>query len=214
MKATIGIDEVGRGPIAGPVAVGAFLVLEDSLKEDIEKFGVPLRDSKQLSSVQREAWYKEIERWQEEGKCDFSVVMVPASEIDSHGISKAIKRALAETLEMIECDNSHLILLDGALHAPNRFVQQITIIKGDEKEPVISLASIVAKVTRDRHMVKLHERYPEYGFDQHKGYGTEEHYLAIKKHGLTPLHRKSFLKDLPEIRRDRRFLSKLRQKKR
>ena len=212
MKATIGIDEVGRGPIAGPVAVGAFLVLDPALPEEIEKFPVPLRDSKQLSGVQREAWYKHIEGWQEEGKCDFAVVMISAGDIDKHGISRAIKRALAETLEIIECDESHLILLDGSLHAPNKFVQQITIIKGDEKEPVISLASIVAKVTRDRHMVKLAERYPQYGFERHKGYGTEEHYEAIKKHGLTPLHRKSFLKTLPQVKKDRTFWQKLRRK--
>lgn len=196
MKSTIGIDEVGRGPIAGPVAVGAFLVLVDDFHLEIEKFPLPLRDSKQLSLIQREAWYKEIERWQSEGKCDFAVVMVSAGEIDKFGISRAIKKALAEALELIECDETHLILLDGSLHAPNTFVHQITIIKGDEKEPVISLASIVAKVTRDRHMIKLASRYPKYGFDRHKGYGTEEHYEAIKKYGLSPLHRKSFLKGI------------------
>ncbi len=208
MKATIGIDEVGRGPIAGPVAVGAFLVLADGFENDIAAFPVPLRDSKQLSSVQREAWYEKIAEWQADGKCDFSVVMISAGEIDSHGITKAIKKALAEALEEIECDETHLILLDGSLHAPNVFYNQITIIKGDEKEPVISLASIVAKVTRDRHMVKVAERYPKYGFERHKGYGTEEHYQAIKKHGLTPLHRKSFLKDLVEVRKDRRLRAK------
>ncbi len=194
MKATIGIDEVGRGPIAGPVAVGAFLVLAETLAPEIAAFPVPLRDSKQLSSIQREAWYKKIAEWQSDGKCDFSVVMVSAGEIDAKGISKAVKKALAEALEMIECDQTHLILLDGSLHAPSVFNNQITIIKGDETQPVISLASIVAKVTRDRHMLKLAERYPKYGFERHKGYGTDEHYQAIKKYGLTPLHRKSFLK--------------------
>ena len=194
MKALIGIDEVGRGPVAGPVAVGAFLVFDEVFLEEVKSFSIPLRDSKQLSKIQREKWFEQILVWQTEGKCDFCVAAVSAGEIDLHGISKAIKKALAETLETLECDSETLILLDGALHAPDVFNNQITIIKGDEKEPVISLASIVAKVTRDRHMTKLAERYPKYGFERHMGYGTEEHYTAIKKHGLTPLHRKSFLK--------------------
>lgn len=200
MQTVIGIDEVGRGPVAGPVAVGAFLIPDSTLAEEIKKFPIPLRDSKQLSRTQREAWYKHIEGWRDDGKCDFAVCMVSASDIDKYGISKSIKKALAESLEVLECDDSCLILLDGALHAPNAFVNQITIIKGDEKEPAISLASIVAKVTRDRHMIRLAERYPKYGFDQHMGYGTEDHYSAIKKHGFTPLHRKTFLKSI-KVRR-------------
>ncbi len=201
MKALIGIDEVGRGPIAGPVAVGAFLILDKAFLLEVQQFRIPLRDSKQLSKVQREVWFSQIEAWQGEGKCDFCVAQVTASEIDAHGISHAIKKALAETLETLECDNECMILLDGSLHAPNEFINQITIIKGDEKEPVISLASIVAKVTRDRHMEKVAKRYPQYGFERHVGYGTEEHYTAIKKHGLTPLHRKSFLGSLKAVKR-------------
>lgn len=195
MKAVIGIDEVGRGPVAGPVAVGAFLVFEEKFFEEIKTYPIPLRDSKQLSKIQREKWFEQIQIWQQEGKCDFHVAMVSAGEIDGHGISKAIKKALAETLETLECDKECLILLDGALHAPDEFNNQITIIKGDEKEPVISLASIVAKVTRDRQMTKLAERYPKYGFEQHMGYGTSAHYDAIKKYGMTPLHRRSFLRN-------------------
>ena len=196
MKVIVGIDEVGRGPVAGPVAVGAFMILDSSLLEtEVSKFSVPLRDSKQLSRAQREEWFTEIAHWQEAGKCDYHVAMVSAGEIDKHGITRAIKKALAETLEVLECDDECLILLDGSLHAPDAFHNQITIIKGDEKEPAISLASIVAKVTRDRHMEKIAKRYPEYGFEQHVGYGTEQHYSAIKKYGLTPIHRKSFLKN-------------------
>ena len=194
MRAVIGIDEVGRGPIAGPVAVGAFSVFPEGLDGEIAAFPIPLRDSKQLSRTQREAWYRRIEEWQAEGKCDFVVSMVSAGEIDAHGITRAIKKAMAESLEGLEVGEDHLILLDGSLHAPAKFKHQITIIKGDEKEPAISLASIAAKVTRDRHMLRLAERYPKYGFEHHMGYGTEEHYLALKKYGLSPLHRKSFLK--------------------
>ena len=196
MKAIIGIDEVGRGPIAGPVAVGAFLIFDENFYSEIPKFSVPLRDSKKLSRKSRDAWFKHIAGLQEEGKCTFHVAMVSAGEIDLHGISKAIKKALAETLDTLGCDEECLILLDGSLHAPEPYHNQITIIKGDEKEPVISLASIVAKVTRDEYMFKQAKKHPHYGFENHVGYGTSEHYAAIKKYGLTPLHRKSFLKNV------------------
>lgn len=87
------------------------------------------------------------------------------------------------------------VLLDGGLRAPVHYTNQQTIIKGDEKELVIALASIVAKVTRDKRMVALAKKFPAYGFEKHKGYGTRAHYEAIKKHGITPHHRKSFLKE-------------------
>lgn len=193
MRAVIGIDEVGRGPIAGPVAVGAFQILDETFLLEIKKFSIPLRDSKQLSKIQREVWFKQMEFWREEGKCDFCISMVSAGDIDKHGITKAIKKALAESLSALEYDEECLVLLDGGLKAPQEFKHQITIIKGDEKEPAIALASIAAKVTRDRHMARLAKKYPKYGFDQHMGYGTPGHYEAIKKHGLSPLHRRSFL---------------------
>jgi ribonuclease HII len=194
MEVIIGIDEVGRGPIAGPVAVGAFLIYEKSFIRDVKKFSIPLRDSKQLSKMQREKWFEQITLWQDEGKCAFSICMVDAKEIDRHGISRAIKKALADTLSDLDVGEESLIFLDGSLHAPVQFKNQKTIIKGDETISVISLASIAAKVTRDRHMAKIAKRYPKYGFEQHSGYGTEAHYLAIKKYGTTPVHRMSFLK--------------------
>lgn len=196
VKIIVGIDEVGRGPIAGPVAVGAFLIFEKSFLTEVKKYALPLRDSKQLSKIQREKWFEQIEYWQEEGKCEFCVSMVDAKEIDKHGISRAIKKALAETLDILGCSFDSEVFLDGSLHAPHEFSNQKTIIKGDEKIPVISLASIVAKVTRDRHMAKIAKKYPKYNFDQHVGYGTSAHYSAIKKYGLTPHHRKSFLKKI------------------
>ena len=178
------------------MAVGAFTLLEPSVEKEIQTFRIPLRDSKQLSRAQREEWFTQIESWQKAGKCDFAVSMVSAKEIDAHGISRAIKKALAETLDTLECSTDALILLDGSLHAPESFHNQITIIKGDEKEPIISLASIVAKVTRDRYMTRFAERYPHYGFERHMGYGTADHYTALKKYGLCPIHRRSFLKKL------------------
>lgn len=195
MELIVGIDEVGRGPIAGPVAVGAFLIYEKSFIREVKKFAIPLRDSKQLSKTQREKWFEQIALWQDSGKCAFSVCMIDAKEIDARGISRAIKKALAQALLDLEVHYNDFIFLDGSLYAPVEFKNQKTIIKGDEKISVISLASIVAKVTRDRHMEKVSKKYPNYGFDQHVGYGTRAHYVAIKKYGLTPHHRKSFLKN-------------------
>jgi len=194
MKTVIGIDEVGRGPLAGPVAVCAFKLHTKSL--NLKTVSIPLRDSKKLSREQREIWFGHIQTWQKEGKCDFAVVMISAKVIDQIGIAPTIRRALARALDKLEAKNSHLILLDGGLKAPAEFLNQKTIIKGDEKEKVISLASIAAKVTRDRHMFKQAKKFPHYGFEAHVGYGTQRHYVAIKKHGLCELHRRSFLSKL------------------
>jgi len=195
VKTIVGIDEVGRGPIAGPVAVCAFVIFDEAIIDEIKNFAVPLFDSKQLSKRSRELWFDHLVGFQKQEKCDFCVSMVSANEIDRIGISKAIKKALAETLDILGCEKEFLILLDGSLYAPAMFTNQITIIKGDEKEPVISFASIIAKVTRDRYMTEQAKKFPKYGFENHVGYGTQTHYEAIKKYGLTKLHRRSFLKN-------------------
>jgi ribonuclease HII len=186
----IGIDEVGRGPLAGPVAVCACMVAADF---DMARLS-GIRDSKKLSTQKREAWFANISAMKAEGSLDFAYAAVSAADIDASGIASAIRRAVAECLDALHAphDASH-IFLDGSLHAPARFIRQETIIKGDEKVPIISAASIVAKVLRDRSMDEEARRYPAYGFDAHKGYGTAAHRTAIKRHGITPLHRKSFL---------------------
>jgi ribonuclease HII len=192
----IGIDEVGRGPIAGPVAVGACCVPVDF---DFS-FCRGIRDSKKLTARGREEWEKKIVLAQKEGKLSVAVTFVSSTVIDTKGLSYAIKKALASSLKKVSCDSQNtLVLLDGGLKAPEDFKNQKTIIKGDEKEPVISMASIVAKVTRDRHMVKLSKRFPEYDFHIHKGYGTRAHYQKIAEHGLSPEHRRSFLKGLKNV---------------
>ena len=195
MKTIVGIDEVGRGPVAGPVAVCSFVIFDEAIIDEMKNFAVSLRDSKQLSKRSRELWFDRLNDFQKQEKCDFCVSMVSANEIDRIGISKAIKKALAETLDILECENDVLVLLDGSLHAPATFKNQVTIIKGDEKEPAISFASIVAKVTRDRYMTEQAKKFPKYGFENHVGYGTRAHYQAIKKYGMTKLHRRSFLKN-------------------
>jgi ribonuclease HII len=187
----IGIDEVGRGPIAGPVCVGAFM-WKGSPVRNFPK-GLLLRDSKKLYEKQREKWFDLVLGWKSEDKCNFAVSYVEAKEIDEIGIAPAVSKALNNSLHALTRDTTAAILLDGGLKAPAEFVRQKTIIKGDEKESIISLASIVAKVSRDNLMKKYSKTYPEYGFHLHKGYGTKAHYDAIKKYGLTPLHRASFL---------------------
>ena len=192
MKTIIGIDQVGRGPIAGPVAVGAFKI---NKKLNLKNIKVPLRDSKKLTRIQREIWFEQIKVWQKEEKCDFEVTMVSAKEIDRIGIVPAIRKALEKSLyRLTTVDYSLLILLDGGLKAPAEFKNQKTIIKGDEKESVISFASIVAKVTRDRYMFTQAKKFPGYNFETHVGYGTKAHYTAIAKNGTTNLHRQTFLK--------------------
>lgn len=191
IKAVIGIDEVGRGPIAGPVAVGVFIFLDGLTPRHFR--GV--KESKQLNESQREAWFSKVD------SRHFVVTMVSEKIIDKKGIAPAIRHALSQSLtKLIKVHKikpkNCLALLDGGLKAPPEFIHQKTIIKGDAKKSVIALASICAKVTRDRHMNRFAKKYPYYGFENHKGYGTKAHYAAIAKYGLLSVHRKSFLKSV------------------
>jgi ribonuclease HII len=191
MKYLIGIDEVGRGCIAGPVAVGACIIFDRKNK----KLFKGVKDSKQLSPKNREFWLEKMMSLQKVGKLDFSISFQDQKVIDEKGISFAIKKALNDCLMKLEVLPDEVeILLDGGLKAPQHFLNQKTIIKGDEKEVVISLASICAKVIRDKMMVDISKKVKNYGFDIHKGYGTKKHYEAIRKHGISKIHRKSFLK--------------------
>lgn len=196
-KYLIGIDEVGRGPLAGPVAIGVVKLKVESLKSKVV-WGRGFKDSKKLTPKAREEWFVKINEAREEGWLEYAVAFVVPHVIDEKGITysinTALKRALKTTLggSTAKCGEVR-VLLDGGLRAPARYTDQKTIIKGDEKEIVIALASIVAKVMRDRRMVALAKKLPQYGFERHKGYGTREHLMAIKKYGVTPHHRKSFL---------------------
>jgi ribonuclease HII len=200
-KYLIGIDEVGRGPIAGPVAVGAFRISMKDLSK-VKRIFRGVKESKQLSEQQREGWFGIIEQAQQKGLIDFCVTFQSEKIIDGKGLSFSIKKALADSLKAVslvaksarECQ----VLLDGGLKAPKEFTDQKTIIKGDEKEMVIALASICAKVLRDRKMNKLGKKHSAYGFEIHKGYGTRKHYEAIKKYGLLPTHRRLFLRKFLE----------------
>lgn len=190
----IGIDEVGRGPIAGPVAVCSFKCKPNFF--DSISINTPLRDSKKLTKKQREKWFEYLKEEKEKGNCDFVVSLVSAEWIDKVGIVRSIKKALDSSLKKVVTNPKEVyVYLDGGLKAPLEFINQETVIKGDELHPVISCASIIAKVSRDGLMTKYAKEYPEYGFENHAGYGTKAHYEAIKKHDLTVLHRKSFMKN-------------------
>jgi ribonuclease HII len=199
----IGIDEVGRGPIAGPVCVAAFLVRRPGqFARELEllkkKHRLPLRDSKKLSKKDREAWVQIAQELKTKGKCDYAVSVIQATTIDRIGIVPSIRRALANSLTKVATSGgasfSCHIVLDGGLRAPIQYKKQTTIIKGDEKEISIALASIVAKVHRDKIMVKMAKKYPGFGFESHVGYGTRAHYSALRRYGTTQLHRKTFIK--------------------
>lgn len=198
LQYVVGIDEVGRGPIAGPVAVGVLRIsVQDLARLRRARVFAGLRDSKKLSPTQRAAWFEKIKSWRDSGALTFSVRFVSAVQIDARGIAPAIKKALASGLRALKVTGEReLVLLDGGLKAPAHVKHQKTIIKGDEKEVVISLASIAAKEVRDAHMRRLAKRYPGYGFEQHAGYGTAGHYAALQENGLTPEHRRTFLKTL------------------
>lgn len=193
----IGIDEAGRGPIAGPVAVAAFCVATKSRRQLLDFFdNGKIRDSKKLTPAARAKIFKEMVVQKSLGKVSYTVSFASAAVIDRKGISFAIRQALAESLRALGVEPSECkVLLDGSLGAPPEFLSQRTIIKGDEKETVIALASVVAKVSRDRLMGRFAKKYPHYDFDIHKGYGTKAHYRRVKKYGLSPIHRRSFLKN-------------------
>lgn len=192
-KYFIGIDEAGRGPLAGPVAVGAFAIKS---KKTLKKFP-NIKDSKQLSERQREEWFKLIKSLQKAGELAYAVCFSSEVTIDEKGMTRAVSKATSRCLARLQkkafCDPGATVLLDGLLRAPKHFLNQQTIIGGDESEPLIALASICAKVLRDRKMTRISKKYPGYGFEIHKGYGTKMHINAIRKLGTTPIHRVSFL---------------------
>jgi len=188
-KYLIGIDEAGRGPLAGPVAVGVFIIRKKQKSQLLSQ----ARDSKQISHIKRERIFSMILEAQKNHEINFSVSLVSASIIDMKGISYAIKKAINTCLKNIGALPHEVeILLDGSLKAPKHFLDQKTIIKGDAKIPVIGLASICAKVLRDRYMLQLSKRLPKYGFEMHKGYGTAYHQKMIKMHGVSREHRKTW----------------------
>lgn len=177
-----GIDEAGRGPLAGPVTVGAVIMKPDSFIEGVN-------DSKKISESKREKLYEQITR----EAIAWSVGIVGQEEIDELNILNATKKALTLAIEDLKVKPER-ILVDALEHIDTKGIPYTSIIKGDAKIYSISAASIIAKVTRDRIMREYDEVYPQYGFSRHKGYGTAAHIEAIKKCGPCPIHRQTFIK--------------------
>ncbi len=193
IKYIVGIDEVGRGPLAGPICFCAFKM---PVKFDAKKFGT-IKDSKKLTALNREAIFSMLQILKKDKKVDYALAYESAKSIDKIGLSRAVKNCIEKALKNLKIKpNECSILLDGGLKAPEIYKNQKTIIKGDEKERAIAFASIIAKVSRDALMKKLAQKYPKYGFEIHKGYGTKKHRELIIKFGLSFEHRESFCKNI------------------
>ena len=211
-KYIVGIDEVGRGSLAGPVVVAAIALPRSRIKHKLYSriFAnrnsrkireIPLRDSKKLSAKQREAWF---EYFKAHPKVNYAIARVYPRQIEKRNISRAANLAAERAfLRLTKTYNLKLntsVFLDGGLYLGSRKGQMAngklnvkTIVRGDEKIKVIAAASIVAKVSRDSGMVRLAKEYPQYGFEEPKGYGTRAHMRAIRRHGPSKAHRLTFL---------------------
>ena len=181
----VGLDEVGRGPVAGPLAIGAVVLPDDPRVEGVN-------DSKQLSAERRE----EIAAVVREVAIAWDIEYIQPQEIDEHGMTWALRtanlRAIAAIEEQLSAKGASLdaVLLDG--NAQHLDAREVNIVKGDGKCASIAAASIIAKVDRDALMCRYAERFPHYGFESNKGYASAEHIEAIKQYGLSPVHRASF----------------------
>lgn len=187
----VGIDEVGRGPLAGPVCAGAVVI-------DGNTQICPLvRDSKKMTKKQREKSYKFIL----DNCLGYGICMIDSRVIDMVGIQDAVRMAMEGALRDVEKmlkQKADYLIVDGNNVESILGYSMEKIKSGDLKHYSISAASVIAKVTRDRYMEKISQKYPEYGFEKHVGYGTKKHIEAIQKYGICPIHRKSFspIKDL------------------
>ncbi len=191
----VGIDEVGRGPVAGPVYVCAFMVASNAIDEIVSGAKLPLRDSKKLTEKMREKWFAYLNTLVRENRVRYIMTKASNKEIDDKGIAVCIRAAVDNCLEKLNIDlKDTKVFLDGGLKTLEKYDQE-TIIKGDENIPVIALASIVAKVSRDREMDELAKTHEKYGWQKNKGYGTKAHMDAIREFGICELHRVSFLKN-------------------
>jgi ribonuclease HII len=179
----IGVDEAGRGPLAGPVVAAAVV-----LKDYVDIKGID--DSKKLSSIKRERVYEDII----EGAVSYGIGIVQPREIDEINILMATKKAMIMAVNSLKVKADYILVDAVDLQVKDAVVKPI--VKGDQKSLSIAAASILAKVTRDRIMKELHTTFPKYRFDRNKGYGTKEHITAIRNHGICPIHRKTFVKNI------------------
>jgi ribonuclease HII len=188
-KYVVGIDEAGRGPLAGPVVSGAVLILEKDFKEIKKTESV--KDSKKLNEKKREEVYPNLVN---NPKLKWGIGIVSEKIIDKINILEATKLSMIKAVKDLEMKNHikvDFLILDGKMKI-ELDIDQESIIKADDKVFSVSAASIIAKVTRDRLMIKYDKKYPIYNFKKHKGYGTKEHLKSIRKNGICKIHRKSF----------------------
>ena len=178
-----GVDEAGRGPLAGPVCAAAVILPDGLVIEGLD-------DSKKLTEKKRDALYDIIK----EKAIAYSIQMVDAKTIDEINILQATFLAMRTAVEGLSV-KPDIALIDGN-GKPGLSIEERTVIKGDAKSVSIAAASILAKVTRDRYCIEMDKKYPEYAFAQHKGYGTKLHYEMIAQYGICPEHRRSFLKKI------------------
>lgn len=176
-----GVDEAGRGPLAGPVVAAAVILKKGCIIEGLD-------DSKKLTESKREKLYDIII----DNAISYQIVFIDEKKIDEINILNATMLAMKTSIEQLGVDPD-ICLIDGNMAPATKFKTE-AIIKGDSKCKSIAAASVLAKVSRDRFMMKLHEKYPQYKFDKHKGYGTSLHYQMINEFGAADIHRKSFLK--------------------
>lgn len=194
-KLIAGIDEVGVGPLAGPVVVCALIC-----KKGFKIFGSGLekiRDSKLLSQKHREQYASIIRK---NKHIVFAVASVLHTVVDKINIYNATHLAMEKAILKLK-QKPDFVLIDGRMKISNPAIAQRAIVKGDRKIFSIAAASVIAKVARDAYMKKMAKKYPNYGFERHKGYGTKAHYKAISVYGPTPIHRKTFLGEYKEILR-------------
>ena len=182
-----GVDEAGRGPLAGPVFAAAVILPPDTIIEGVN-------DSKKLSEKKREALFDVIR----EKALAYGIAAADHSEIDDINILNATYLAMRRAVEMLE-PAPDLIIVDGNRLPPDLPAEGRTLVKGDALCHSIACASILAKVSRDRFMLAMAEKYPQYQFEKHKGYGTAAHIAALREHGVCPIHRRSFLKKIEGI---------------
>ncbi len=178
-----GVDEAGRGPLAGPVCAAAVILPDGLVIEGLD-------DSKKLTEKKRDVLYDVICK----EAIAYGIAFASVEEIEEMNILQATFLAMKRAVESLSL-KPDLALIDGN-QKPNLDIQARTLVKGDAKSPSIAAASILAKVTRDRLMTEIAEEYPQYEFPKHKGYGTKLHYEKIMEHGISPVHRRSFLKKI------------------
>ena len=183
-KIVCGVDEAGRGPLAGPVCAACVVLPVGTVIEGVN-------DSKKLSEKKRDALYDVVK----EQALDYGIAFASEKEVDEINILQATFLAMRRAVESLTVVTPDIALIDGN-KTPGLAITERSIIKGDAKSANIAAASILAKVTRDRYMLEMAEKYPEYQFQKHKGYGTKLHYEMIEKYGVSPIHRRTFLKKI------------------